>query len=613
MPGVNVIYGKGLDQRLISKSLHDLKHEQNYEVIRLFENNNFMLAFTGYEGYPWQYFEDDNTAIFIEGLIYNMSDSQVEQLLKALSRSYIENSDFRNAIREFIDNSDGDFNVVMYFKRLDECIAFNDRWGRLPSYYYHDDNMFIFTREFTFILQFIPQIQFDKIAIVEFLVLEYSLGDKTLVKNIHRVSPSCMFNPKLSEDVLIINAEKVFDVNFEEPPKTLSKNEYIQRCKDLFLQSMNYRINKIKERNYHIIADLSGGQDSRTVMAGLIKFDVKVDYYTIREIMHDETDWAEKIAALYNRKPTKIAAYHDINCHDMSRITFITGCTVNGMTALATYTDSLEIINRVKDVSVRFMGLGSGLMRTPYKKRGLYKTLTDMFKAGYFVRCIKIKHACSIMNLGEEIFYNNLTTYFGECPESTLGGKAQHLHFEYRYKLVQSGENRHRLHFWTVQPLWSKYSYSYEVEYLPAKYSGFDFFIGFMRAVDPILLNAPIYGSSVRLNSRLSLYRAALVIKLVDILHSNSRLLNSSRFIRSIFNRKNKAKHSDICENIKRDILDNYAKLNILSSCLDKKGIYTFIKNERKDLNLYILLTVILYLKEVENIYGDKIVPCESL
>jgi asparagine synthetase B (glutamine-hydrolysing) len=139
MPGVSVIYGKGLDQRLISKSLDDLKHEPNYEALRLFGNNNFTLAFTGYEGYPRQYFEDEDTAVFIEGLIYNISDSQVEQSLKALSRSYIENGDFKNAIKEFIDSSDGDFVVVVYFKRLDEFIVFNDRWGRLPSYYYHDD------------------------------------------------------------------------------------------------------------------------------------------------------------------------------------------------------------------------------------------------------------------------------------------------------------------------------------------------------------------------------------------------------------------------------------------------------------------------------------------
>lgn len=538
MPGVSLIYKKKLDQSLISDSLADLKHERNYKVQKLIENDNFIFSFSGYEGYPNQYFEDDDHVIFVEGLIYNKSDSEIERLLKAISKSYIENDGGKNAVKEFIDSSDGDFIVVIYFKQIDRLVIFNDRWGRLPSYWYCDDDMFIFSRELSFILKFIPCIQFDKVSMVEFLIFEYTLGDRTLIKNIHRVSPSCMFSLTPSGDKPKVDVEKLFDVNLEESPTKLSKNGCIERCRDLFFQSTNYRINKAREKNYKITADLSGGFDSRIVLAGLCRFNAEADYYTNSLVTGDQSEWAERVAALYNKKPIRIVASHDINYSDMSKITYITDCTVNGWAALSCYNDSLERTKHVKDVSVRFMGFGSDFMRKPYKVRGGYKTLADMLKDGYFVNYIKIEHACSITKLDEETFYNHLTAYFNEYPEPTLGNKVKHLYFEYQNNLVNAGENRHRLHFWTVQPKWSKDLFSFETKCIPVKYTGHDLFIGFIRAIDPILLDAPIYPYNVKLNPKMSLYMLSLRIKLMNI-KSIRRL---GKFIRKFINFKSQVK-----------------------------------------------------------------------
>lgn len=608
MPGISVMYQKNFDQSLLSESLSDLKHEQNYKVQQLFLNNNLMLAFSGYEGYPRQHFEDDKTAFLLEGLIYNKTDSQVKRLLQAISKTYIERNDYKNWIKGFIDDSDGDFIVSIYFKQLGELIIFNDRWGRLPSYYYYDDDMFIFSRELSFILKFIPSIQFDKVSMAELLSFAYTLGDRTLIKNIHRVSPSCIFNLKPSDAALKISVEKVFDVNLEESPRTLSKSECIERCKDLFLQSTNYRISKMREKKYHITADLSGGYDTRAVLGGLCKFNAEVDYVTDCLITGDESEYAEKVAALYNKKPIRMIASHDMSYSDISKITYITDCTVNVLTALSCYYDSLERIKQAKDMSVRFMGLGGEFIRCPYKERGRYKTLIDMVKDDYFVRYIEIKQACSIVNLDEETFYNHLTAYFNEYPEPTLRDKVKHFYFEYYNNLVNAGENRHRLHFWTVQPLWSKDLFSFEMKSIPAKYIDYDFFIGFMRAIDPVLLDAPFHGHNARLNSKMTLYKAALISKPRDILVSHRRLRRFIiKILNLILNLKIRVTHNDACGSIKRDLWRNYTNLNILSLCLDEKNMHKFIKNEHSDLHLYLLMSLLVYFKEIENRYTDKI------
>ncbi|MFC1964849.1 hypothetical protein ACFLWG_02450 [Chloroflexota bacterium] len=611
MPGISLIYKKHLAQNnnLIAEGIEDLRYPRTCTVEKLIENSNFLLAFSGYNGYPNSFIENDEFAILFEGLIYNKDEAEVESSLKAISWSYLENKDYRSAIKEFVDNSDGDYIVSIYFKHLDESVIFNDRWGRLPSYYYFYKDMFVFTRDMRFILHFIPRIQFDKFGVVQFLVFEYTLGDRTLIRDIHRVSPSCLFHLKPSAGTLKVDTEQLFDVNLEHVPNKLSKNECIERCKDLFLESTSNRINKMKEKKYNITADLSGGWDTRAVLGGLSKFNAKVDYYTDCLITGDESEWAEGAAALYNIKPIRIAASHDLNYFDMSELTYMTGCTVESRTQLCCYYDLLERTKYIKDVSASFGGLGSDFMRKPYKVRGRYKTLTDMLEDDHFVRFIKIKQACSIVNLDEETFYKHLRAYFNEYPEPTLGGKVKHLYFEYQNNLVNGGgENRFRLHFWTVQTKWSKDLFSFETKFIPTEYIGEDFFLDFIRAIDPVLFNAPIYRHEEGPFIRFSLFKAILIRKLTGILFISRRLfrfaLKTSKLIR-------KTKHRDNNEAIKKDILHFYKKLNILASSLDERSIKKFFQNEYKVYNLYNLLTVILYFKEIENRYGDKVVPCE--
>ncbi len=614
MPGLSLIYKKKLDQALVSESLAELKHERNYKIQKFIENDNFILSFSGYEGYPKQYFEDDDYLILIEGLIYNKSDSEIATSLKIISKSYIENNNGKSAIKEFVDSADGEFNVLIYYKLLDRMVIFNDRWGRLHSYWYHDDDMFIFSREPSFILKFIPSIQFDKVSMVEFLVFEYPLSDRTLIKNVHMVNPSCKFDLEQSDDMLKVDVEKLFDVNFEESPVTLSKNECIERCKDLFLQSIDYRINKTREKNYKIIADLSGGFDTRAVFGGLCKLNVDADYWTRKRdagqergqvrhpVLTDESKYVDKVAALFSKKTTKITNSHIFSYSDMSRITYLTGCAVNGWTATATYRQSLELIKQFKDMSVRFMGFGGEFIRHPYKTTRYEKTMADMVKNGYFARHIKINPACSIIKLDEETFYNDLTAYFNRYPETTLEGKVKHAYFEY-YHNSGVDEERHRLHFWTVQPLFSKDLFNFEMKHIPLKYIDNDFFIGFLRAINPILLHAPINHYNVKMNSKMSLYKLSLITKLQNI----KPIKRIGKFMLKLISLKSQVNNKDICKGIRQELFKHYRELNILSPCLDEKSMRKYIENEDRALNLYVLITLILYFIEIEKRYGAKI------
>jgi asparagine synthetase B (glutamine-hydrolysing) len=617
MPGISFIYKKNLEPSLISDSLVDLRHEQTYEVQRVFTSADFVSVFSGYEGYPEQYLDDGDAAVLVEGLIYNKSDSEIERLLKGIAKSYIENGDYKNLIREFVDDCDGDFIILIYFKERNEFIIFNDRWGRLPSYYYKDDGMFVFSRELKFILHFIPCIEFDRMAIAEFLVFEHTLGDRTLVERVHRLSPSCMLHVVPSDAVLRVGIEQMLDVSFEESPGALSKKECIEKCKELFLHSLADRVTKAQEKGYSISADLSGGFDTRAVFGALCKLNVTADYYVDASGQGHETQCAARLAARYNQRLFRITSSSNMSYPDMKRITYTTDCTVNAWTALSRYNSSLQRTKQVKPVSVRFMGFGGEFIRHPYRARRGYKTITDMLRDGYFVRCMDIKTACSVLNVDEEAFYGELEAYFSRYPERTLRDKVKHLYFEYYNNLVNAGENRHRLHFWTVQPLWSKDLLAFEMKRIPAKYVGFDFFAKLLRAIDPHLLDAPVspakyVGSSLSLSSTATLRVAPLIYKLIDV------LLTSGRLYRFALERRKRRLNAGIKsagdrEKLKRGLLESYNDLGTLCSYLNQQAMRGLIE-DRGTLHLsdlYPLMTLMLYFAEVETRFRHKIL-CEG-
>jgi len=610
MPGLNLIYEKGLNRSLVPNSLNDLKHEPYYQIEELVDTDNIMAVFSGYEGYPRRIFEYDNSVIFVEGLIYNKSEPEIESSLLAISKAYTENGDYNTLITEFIDTSDGEFNVLIYSKSPEKFSIFNDRWGRLPAYFYYDDNMFIFSRELKFILHFIPSIELDRVSIAEWLLFEFILGERTLVKRISKVSPSQLFNVEPSAGGIKVEVDKVFGLNFEDAPETLSRDECIEECKYLLLQSTNDRVNKMQEMGYNITADLSGGFDSRAVFGALCKTGAKIDYYTEHLATGDESEYAISIAALFDKEVIKITASHQMNVSDMRKLIYTTDCGVNGWTALTCYQDEMERFKHSKRMSVQFAGLGSGTFIKRLPRVGEYcKTITKALKAGYLKGPGSLEMSCGVTNLDEKTFCNHLDLCFNEYPEPTLSGKVRHWHFVYENKLVNLGEDRGRLHIWSIQPLCAKDLFSFVMMHIPEKYTigGFDYYFRFLQAIDPDLTNAPLFSGRVIKNSKLFTLKDRLLSK---IRYTLLRVGQSNKIMRrrllKMYRRHNLIK--DVAERarIKRDILENYLHLSRMSAFSDEKSISHFLDNANRSQS-YHLMALVLYFREIESRYGDKV------
>jgi len=606
MPGINILYKK---ESIINNSdinLDYLKHENDYKYDFLVKTDHILIVYSGYDGYPIKYFENDDVFFCIEGLIYNKTNEKIDKDLISISKSYMCNNNYKQQIKNFTNDSDGDYIIYIYVKKTNNMIIFNDMWGRLISYYYDDDNIFIYSREYSFLLDNIPSIHFNKDAIAEFLVFEHTLGDKTLISDIYRSYPSLLSCITQSQDCINVKTEQLYTCNYETISDNISKKDAIKRCASLFLDSLISRIKKIKEEQYNITADLSGGYDTRAVFFGLCKLGADADFYTDYLLTGDESEYAKKVADLCNKEVKIINAYHHFSTQDMRKITYITGCTVNVMTALSCYHDSIERKKKINNISVKFGGFGGEFIRHPHKEGRGYNSIIDMLKDDIYIRKININNACSLLRMDVKSFLNRLLGYFDKYPESNVADKIKHLYFEYYNNSVNMGENRERLHFWTVQPLWSKDMLSFYLRNIPRKYIDYGFFIKFMTEIDPKSLNAPIYGSPIILNSKLSVFLFIFKERVKDIFRYNRYLRKPMRYIKKI--NKDNIITSTNKEKIKDEIIKIYNSSNTLLSYLDKKSIQDFVESEHKKNNLHILLTLELYFSEIEKRFSSKIV-----
>ena len=291
-------------------------------------------------------------------MIYNSAENEIENKIKNLITD-IASSPFNiAALKDFINNSDGEYIVYLINKNSNEFYSFGDKWGRLKSYLFYNNDLSIISREHSFILSNVPKIEIDKQAVSEFIVLEYTLYNKTLIRGINKTTPAFLFSSNLKNNLLDNKLINLSSVIFKTEKTFLKQNNIALKYKNAFLKSLEARISKLNELNYNFSSDLSGGLDSRSVYFGLSKYNIDVEYFTDELISGDESKYAINVGKIYNKNVSIVKTKRDINIADMQKLTYQTGCNVNCITTLSCFQDAKERKNMITPPIAKFGGLG---------------------------------------------------------------------------------------------------------------------------------------------------------------------------------------------------------------------------------------------------------------
>jgi hypothetical protein len=613
MPGLSLIYDIGkLDSAKAAASAVSLKHEQNYELVNIHKTANFAAFFTGYESYPCYSFANEDAVFFIEGIIYDKEDPRIASELKDIARVYQKGGDFKKLVANFVDEADGDFNILIYFKKSDELLIFCDRWGRLPSYYFCNDKMLVYSRELQFVLDFVPSIEFDKTSLVDLLAFQQTLGLATLFKDIFRLGPSGLLTLKKNKQGIAVTREFSLEVNFTPKVKGLSQRKCVEKCRDLFVKGVENRAKKLQSLGYKITADISGGYDTRAVLGAMRKLNAKVDYYT-DPIRNYESKYVDALSAQLNLKPIKVEADKSIKM-TMANIAFITGCNIEARTSIERYQSGLTRARLFKGKVVKFMGLEGEVLRNIYRNVIGYKNVPDMMKDAIFSSCgMPITQACELFGVDEASYYQYLINFYDTYfPEKILKNKCKHIYFDFTSHWDIAGEDRHRLHFWTATPYWNKHLFGFAMTDVPMNTISFGFNRKVIKAINPEVMKIPLYIMNTNYDSKFSVYKA-FIRENLRIAVKRTLRLNKTLFKLAVkidawmkdTQDKSAAAKSGVYEKVHNDILASYSSLKNVSSLFNNNTITTM--EDRNETRLFQLFTCLIYCGEIERRYKSKI------
>jgi asparagine synthase (glutamine-hydrolysing) len=606
MPGTHLTFGsKGLSDTQLLLAFDDVRSPENIRVTEYYRDGRTSLALSAYDGYPHYIIEDERSIIILEGMVYNFSQSAIRQALASIAADYAECHDYRRAIREFVNESDGDYIVVIFSKEHKEVLVFNDRWARLPSFYCMSDNCFVFSRELKYILHFLDHIVFNRPAIVEFLVFGYTLGDKTFFQDIKRFDPASLISWKPTRDSQKNACERLFTSNFTTLQVGMTRDDTVRRCVTLFLESLLTRVSKASESGLDIVADLSGGYDTRSVFVALSRLGVPFRCCTDCSIA-DERVTARRVADAYRIGLVEFNANHTGLDIDLARhLTYLTDCMVNYWTTYRCYLDALERGKSLQTPIARFMGFGGEFIRHPFRPKTGYSDLLEMLQDNAFTSFLAIDAACSVLGLRRSDFFENLKAEISAFPESTTADKVKHLYFEYYNKMVNGGENRHRLFGWTVQPLWGKDLFTFEMTAIPPAWVSFRFYNDFLLALDPKSLEVPLYGSNF------SLHTSFARVCFTFIKEIRSRMADQRHFLKAKRNL-----YAGLTKFTKISPPDSWSIMNIrnalkadgpLLTLIDADAVNSFLETRPRGPQLQQLLTLILYIEAIQDKFRDNL------
>lgn len=489
MPGLNLVVGNSIrinDSHIASR----LKYLSKYSYVKLVDNGNVYLSYSGYKGYPTRHLQYDEFDIYIEGIIYNMTDAQImSSMSKVLEALCNGKDDVADAIRYFVEAADGDFFVVAVDGRDSEnsnsrYVAFNDKHSRLPIHWCFFDSRLIVSRDMNFVLS-IVQPSIDIGGLAEYMVFSHTLGDKTLYSGIQRTKESHAFWSSEGSPCFhsIINRNNGFDMHSKYD---ICKESCALKAAFLFNESCSNRVSKLEPLGGSLVT-LSGGFDSRTVYAGIRKAGSRALPITFKLITGDESKYAQAVADKFEDDVAYLVVpeLRVEDADDVQRAKEIIRFTEGQEPLHHCYPNFLlfeSLAKKFPESHTCYLGFGGEWIRHPYKPKRWQRTIRDILwnwrrPIAMLSRMSDAYDEASVC----EYLESEIEKVCGEDdPESIM----KWMYYQYYNGFVIAGEERCRLHYWTVSPLLSLELIDFYIDYLPLEYANLQNYIKFMTLVD---------------------------------------------------------------------------------------------------------------------------------
>jgi len=206
-------------------------------------------------------------ACFITGNIYAYEKNTLQVLpQKNLAKTIL--AKYKKENFNFIKYLRGIFNIIIIDK--DRLFLINDNLGLSPMYTYKTSNGLLFCNQVEPIIWLNSKNYIDYSSIAEFLVYGFVPNGKTFFYGLCNQDRST---------IIEVNNKNISTKKYVTPKPTnlkgLNHKEKVLLIKDTFNEAIKIRINKS-----HIFSELSGGWDTRFVLANLLELNNNIISFT---------------------------------------------------------------------------------------------------------------------------------------------------------------------------------------------------------------------------------------------------------------------------------------------------------------------------------------------
>lgn len=476
----------------ISKEFKNKLFKYSYEC--LFVNSNALVYKLNNDNYPFFSFSYNNYKIFVEGAIYNINDieNHIITIINCKQQELIQQ------IKEFQNSADGEY--VVYILKLNndtvvEATCFSDYLGRLQTFFYKGTQEFIISRNLHQIAPVIKNKSINENFIIDNLVFQHSLNSETVFNEILSNKEGQILVLKINNNPSQIEYEEdciIVDVSKKNVFKT--REEFVDFAYAKTKQAVDSRVDYLKNESFS--CDVTGGFDSRTVFGFLTK---KNDItFTTNNILGNEELFVNNLLENYNLKEklVTIPDSHYPDTDDLKAllqyvVPFVGNYYSNSVCWYALEKQREKILTKY-----RFGGIGY----TDFIRKGIRKNNVPLYKLLIKDKLygMSINDAIKITGYEKKKYIEYLKNIISTWPEKKSSDIYNKVFF-LRTLVLQSRltEDRERLHYWTIHPLWTHELCVRTIQQLPDNWRGNYLHYLLLKRIDHKLIDSPVNKSYV--------------------------------------------------------------------------------------------------------------------
>lgn len=444
MPGL--IFSAGHEDEKYSHAVEQLQFDNDYSFRTYHKGIQHTIGANSYPGYPLVEFRSAPGIVLFEGYVYSHSMDSLEESFNGF---FTAESWCTDKIQNWVNQADGEFVLMILHQGLQELLILNDRWGRLPVYWFHDGKQLVLSREISFATQIKQSVRAHQQAIASTMLLGYPIGEDTLWEGINRLPPHSIAIYRLVENKIHINSKFQFEAEHHEPNRKVHSDEILHLLQKAILSRQKVLPNPT--------LSLSGGLDSRLIAGIMAGLNTPSSYATYMDKAGTAAADVSAVEEIINN--LKITAQHQFielaepNKTDLDMLIRIKqGLNYLGMAFILPYLEHFKKFHRS-----HITGDGGDKFLTDLRPLLKLSTINQLLSYVLSQHAIMpIKSVAELSGLKQGEILHHLASRFAQYQTDSIMEKYMHFMIRERaMKWLFEGEDRNRYYSWCTSPFYN--------------------------------------------------------------------------------------------------------------------------------------------------------------